>query len=171
MTDDNKNMPFGITREEILELAAQKVADQCMSEDNIYDRATSIMKARIEELFQKRVIPEMTTFLQAEMEKLVATKITATNIWGETVGPETTLRDALVGRARIFWEEKVDKEGRPSAYGGMPRHEWMTRTVVGQEFEKAVKENAEAIVKAFKQALQANCAQMVAEHVTKLIKI
>lgn len=167
----SENNPFGITREELLELAAQKLADEYASSDNLEKSIWDKINPRIEKLFSERINSGVTTTLTAEIEKLMGQELVPVNMWGEREGSPTTIRATLAKRAKTFWDEKVDADGRTSTYGGQPRHQWLFSKVVNDEFEKVIKQNITNIVGAFKDALTVDAAKVTAAHIESLIKV
>lgn len=164
---------LGITadelREQIIERAATKLADDAGDEGYLGDRAIEIVKERIERSVAKNLDLRIEQTLAAEMGKILRETITPVDIWGERTGAPTTLRDALAERARVFWDVRVDKEGKPSTYGGSPRHEHLLRQLLNEEFTKAVRENITGMVTAFRDAVKVDAARITAEHIDKLI--
>jgi len=165
----NNENPFGITRDEILNLAAQKIIDAYNESpgDMICETVQSMVKAQIEPTFRS----EIELAMRAEIENILSAKITPVDMWGDKAGHETTIREQLAKKARQFWDEKVDAKGNLSSYGGEPRHTWVVRQVLKEEFDQAVKTNAAEVVKEFAAALKAKGSELVAEHITKLVNV
>ena len=162
--------PFNITKEEVLELAAQKLFNAYCGEPDLEEIATGMIKERIETLFAASLRERVDKFLDEEMEKLLSQEITPVDIWGEKHGTPTTIRAVLAQRARDFWNVKLDSEGRECHYG-TARHEILFKKIVKDEFDKAVKGNIEVMVGAFKEALKADAATVTAAHIDKLITL
>lgn len=153
----------------IAESAAQKLADDIAQSGDIPDRVDAIIRERIESAIGKGLDKRIEAALTKEMDAILREVITPVNIWGERSGQPTTLRDALAERARVFWDVKVDKDGKPSDYGGKPRHEQLMGRLLNEEFNAAIRENATEIVSAFKTAVRGNAATLLAEHIEKLM--
>lgn len=162
--------PFGITREEVLNLAAQKLADLCGG-DELSERAESMISQRVKELFESGVKRRIDEFLDTEMKKIVSEEIVPVNIWGEREGKPTTIRAELAKRAQQFWNVKVDKDGHESHYGGKERSKALMDEILKDTFASAVKENADVIVAEFKAALKTDATKLVEDHIDKLITI
>lgn len=167
----SENNPFGITCEELLELAAQKLADQYATSEDLEKSIWDKINPRIEKLFSERINSGITTVITAEIEKLLGQELVPVNIFGDREGSPTTIRAMLAKRAKSFWDEKVDCDGRISTYGGEPRHKWLFSKVVNDEFEKVIKQNITNIVGAFKDALTVDAAKMTAAHIDSIIKV
>jgi hypothetical protein len=161
--------PFGITREEVLDLAARKLADAYGDDGEMADKAARMIRDRIEELFKAGLKDRVNEFLDTEMKKLVGMEIVPVNVWGEREGQPTTIRAELAKRARDFWNVRVEKDGRESHYGGTERSKVLMGEILKDEFAKAVKENADVIVSEFKAALKADAVKLVTDHIDKLI--
>lgn len=168
-------LELGITAEalraQIVELAATKLVDEIIGNHDIPDRVDQMLLDRIEAATSKGLAERIEATLSAEMEKILRETITPVDIWGERTGEPTTIRDALAKRSREFWDLKVDKDGKPSTYGGRPRHEHLMSRLLNEEFTAAIKENATAIVAGFKTAVSADAGRLLAEHIDKLITV
>lgn len=161
--------PFGITRDEILQLAAKKIIDahDLSPADMIQEQVQSMVEAQVEPVLRN----EIERAMRAEIEHILSAKITPVDMWGEKAGPETTIREQLARKARQFWDEKVDKDGKVSSWGGEPRHTHIVRQVLKEEFDQAVKTNAAVVVKEFAAALKVRGSELVAEHISKLVNV
>lgn len=166
----NEN-PFNITREEVLELAAQKLADSVAAESDLHDTATTKIRERVETVVSTIAKSVIEQVLTKEMEALLSKEIMPVDLWGEPTGKKpTSIRDQLTERAKDFWNTSVDESGKESSWGGRPRYEQLFKKIVNEEFCKAVKDNVEIIVGEFKQALKADAATITAKHIDELIK-
>lgn len=164
-------MDLNITKEELLDLAASKLADQYGEMSDIESRVHQRIEQRIAAYFSEHIKAKIDEFLNAEMGRIVNQTINPVDIWGDKTGAPTTIRAQLAERAKTFWEVKVGEDGRESAYGGEPRHTRLMKQISNEEFTKAIKANAEEIVGAFKVALTADASKLVAEHIDKLINV
>lgn len=165
------NTPFEFTKEEVLELAANKLVDCFASDEDLRSLAEHKVSDRIKEVFELKLNRRIDEFLTSEMAKLLNQEICPTDIWGNKVGSPTTIRDQLAQRAKIFWDVRIDADGRESSYGGSPRHEVLFKRICQDKFSEAIKENSELIAGEFKAALKADAAKIAAEHIDKLITV
>lgn len=163
--------PFGITREELLELAAKRLADSYGDDLDLQNTAERMIRERVTDLFQAQLKQRVDTFLDAEMKALVGQEIVPVNIWGEREGKPTTIRAELAKRAQEFWNVRVDANGRESSYGGTERSKLLMQQILKDEFANAVKQNAEVIIAEFKSALKVDATKLVTEHIDKLITV
>lgn len=163
--------PFGITREEVLELAAKKLVDAYGGDPDLSESAERMIRERVKELFESGLKARIDSFLDAEMKKIVGEEIAPVNIWGEREGQPTTIRAELAKRAQNFWNVRVDENGRESSYGGSERSKVLMQQILKDEFANAVKANADVIVAEFKAALKVDATKLVTEHIDKLITV
>lgn len=171
--DTTTTNPFGITREEILNLAAEKLADQHGDFDDINTLAQKTICQRVDEYFAATVKSKIDTYLAETMHKLVSTEIAPVNIWGEKTGEPTTLRDAMAEKARDYWNVVVNDDGKPSDRWGakLTRAEWLMKKIVGEEFSAAMKQNLTDIVGTFKDALRIQAQKDIGEHLNKILAV
>lgn len=165
-------IPFDITREEVLNLAAQKLVDAYGGDPDISEKAEEIIRSKVGEMFSETSIrTRIDECLTAELEKLLSQEIVPVDIWGQREGSPTTIRAILSDRARKFWDVPVNSEGREITYGGTPRHKRLMEEILKDEFAKAVRDNANVIVSEFKAALKVDATKLVTEHIDKLITV
>ena len=167
------NTPFEITREEVLELAANKLVQNTYDNDSgIIDRAEEILRSKVNDLFAEMPIKrKVDEALQEEINKLLGQEINPVNIYGEREGKPTTLRAILQDRAKVFWETNVDRDGKTSCYGGEPRSTQMMKAFLDEAFKNALKANVDLVLVEFKKALMADAVKLVTEHIDKFIKV
>jgi len=116
-----------------------------------------------------RLTERFDQFPTEQLSKLVDQKFIPVDMWGEAKGEPTTIREVLSQRAREFWDLSVDEQGRPSSWGGTPRHQKVYADCVRQEFEKAIKDNCTIIVASLKQAILDDAIKITTEHINRLI--
>ncbi len=173
-------MDFNIDPKDVIDLAAQKLADQVLDQ---YDDLASLAEMRIKETIASVISDEMRVSmaktvddkLQSEMEKILQHKIVPVDIWGEATGEPSTLREQIHKRALEYWEESVEpdknKRGRyrKTSYGGTPRHKLVFQDVAQKAFEEAMRANIAEMVKSFRDAMRKDMARKVEEHIDKII--
>lgn len=163
--------PFGITREEVLDLAANKLVAAYDGDPRLSEIAERLIAEKVSNAFANGLSRRIDEFLTVEMTKLVSQEIVPVDIWGEREGKPTTIRAQLAKRAQDFWNVRVDSDGRESHYGGTERSKALMQQILKDEFAKAVKENAEVIIAEFKAALKVDATKLVTDHIDKLITV
>lgn len=162
-------MDLNITQEELIEIAANKLADQYDGE-SLYKYATNRIDKLIKETVEFKIKERVDAFLKEEMEKIVNQEINPVNMWGEKTGESTSLKQILADQAREFWCCKVDKNGQESSYGGRPRYQVTCQNIMKEAFTETLKQSADTITAEFKKALITGMQTQVVENVNKLIK-
>lgn len=176
MPDDTQN-PFGITREDVLNLAAQKLVDRFDDYEELNSLADKLIRESVAKRIADTVPARVEECLRGELERLLATEISPVDIWGAVVGKPTTVRDALTESAKAFWSTKVNHEGKPSdpdrysSDKGKTRAEWIIQKITAEEFSGAIKQNLVNIVAAFKDALREQAQKDIGEHLNKLLVV
>lgn len=162
---------FELTREDVLELAAQKVADEYCNEESVSELVHKKINERVEAEVQKLLVKKVDDIISAETDRLMRSPISPVNVWGEQVGKPTTIRDAMATKAKEFWNENVGEDGKPTSYRGTPRHIVVFRQVANEEFVKAVQQNIVNLVGAFKDALREDAKTKVDGILNDLLKV
>lgn len=171
--NENTN-PFGITREEVLELAARKLADQTADHEYINNSADKIIRERIDLMMKSKGAEVIDRRVSACVDDLMRKEFTPVDIWGDSTGKPITIRDALIEKTKAFWTAPVDNEGKPtekSHYNSKPRYQYLFANLAKESFAEAVTQNITNIVGALKDSLKAAAKQMTDEHINKLIQV
>ena len=173
-------MDLNINQKDVVELAAQKVADAILSD---YDDLHEMAQNRIEEAINSVITDEVkASMIEAidkkladETEKVLSQKIVPVDIWGEGRGEPTTIREQLHKRALEYWEERVEPDrnnrGRyqKTNYGGEPRHKLVFKDVAQAAFEEAMRTNVNEMVRAFRDAMKKDAASVIGKHIESII--
>lgn len=164
-------MELGITKEEILELAAQKLADMHYQDSGSYDWVSRVVNERIGEVISTKVNKEIDRQLEILLPKILNDKITPVNIWGEKAGEPTTIKDVLQQRALTYWDAKVDDKGKPcSSYYGKTRAQFMVTEALKEELSKALNENIKSVIAAMKESLKADAIKQADKLINNAIR-
>lgn len=169
MNESTQN-PFGITREEILDLAAQKIISQECDNESVSEYTHKQINAKIKEIFESNLKGRVDAFLTEQMATIVGQEIHPVDIYGERAGKPTTIKATIAERAKNFWMQSVDDNGRESSYGGKPRFQRMFEDIVKDQFKAAIAENCTTIVAAFKTALEQDASIQIKKHIDNLIR-
>ena len=156
---------LGITADAVTD----RIADKALEMFDIYDDVKSRVAESVKKEVERGLSTRVEAALSAEMERILDHEILPTNMWGESNGEPTTIRDQLALRARTFWEEKVNKDGKRETYGGKPRFQWIMDRGMQEQFDNALRENMEAVIAAFKVAVAEDSKKWVTENLNKLL--
>lgn len=167
---------FDIDAAAVLDLAAQKLADEIGDATRITEQVNRLLTQRIEEAMKAVVITKIDQIIDAQLEKMLNQTIQPVNIWGDKVGEPTTIANALSDRAKEFWNTKVDKNGKVvtdswAAREAKTRAEYMLGKIVTDEFAALVKTHAAEILSVMKERLRADAHAAIDKHLNELIKV
>ena len=165
---------LGVTQEELLKLAVEKLADMMADQEDMYDKTQEEISRRLDKLFAKRIDAALNDFLKEELDRLVSATVTPTDIWGEKIGEPTTIRDALIAKAKDYWATKVDSNGDPAKnnYGrSQPRSEWLMSKLLQTEFDAVVKQNIVNVLGALKESMREDIAKKTSAVLDELIRV
>lgn len=173
-------MDLNIDPKDVLELAAQKVADAVLAEyPDLFDTVSTRIEAEINSVitdeFRTSLAETVDRQLAAETEKVLQQEIVPVDIWGEGKGEPTTIREQIHKRALEYWEERVEPDRnnrgmyRKASYGGQPRHKLVFQDVAKAAFDEAIKENVTEMVKAFRDAMRKDAYKVVSKRIDSII--
>jgi len=161
---------LGLSQEKLTNLVVDHIAHEYSNLENIDSVFRQEMNSRINNYFKKQVQNLIDKTISEQIEKLMDKKISPVDIWGDPTGEPTTIKSALHERAMKYWDTNVDTEGRLINYGGKPRYQHMIEKALTQQFNKAMKENINTIVDAFKDAMKKDAIKHVENYVEKVFK-
>ena len=166
---------LGISREELLKLVVEKLADISHESGDLYNDVSNEISKRLNTLFEQRINSLVDEVLSKEMDRLLNATITPTTIWGEPAGEPTTIRDALLEKSKQYWETKVDRNGNPvqkGSYGpSTSRSEWLMSKLLQEEFDQVVKQNIVNVVGALKEVMREDIAKKTSTVLDELIRV
>jgi hypothetical protein len=168
---------FDIDATAVLDLAAQKLADEIGSQVTISEKVDRIIAQRIDEAMKTIVNGKIDQIIDAQLEKMLNQTIQPVSIWGDKVGEPTTIASALSERAKEFWNTKVDSNGKVIAKDSYyfreakTRAEYMLGKYVADEFAGLVKTHATGILAALKDKLREDAHASIDKHLNELIRV
>jgi len=170
-----------ISREEILEVVSNKLIETHFShysDDfcNQADAFTEVVSKRIEDkvsaLVPKNLEEVISKALNDAMQSILDETVQPVDIFGDRKGEPTTIRQALADRAKAYWLEKIDSNGRPCGRygGGQPRCEVMLKEHLKDAFTVAIGENRNEIISSLRAALKETALQEVEKNLGRLFR-
>jgi len=148
-------MKLELNQNEISEAIINKAVDELLGDKGrMYDLIRKEASERISAAIEKRLNNAVEEALNTIMEHALNGEVSPVNVWGEREGDPTTIRAALHDRAKSFWSEQVDKNGKRNNYSGVPRYEHVLSVITAHEFDSAVKQNIANIAGAVKDAVR-----------------
>lgn len=166
-------MELKFDQEEIREAVINKCVDEILgyNEDSVSQMVTEELRHRVNGKVSKTLDEKIEALLQDAMTQCLNEEITPVNTWGEKVGEPTTLKAAIHERARDFWTEKVNGEGKSTNYGGKPRWEHLMGTELREAFSKAISQNITNIAGALKDAVRKDFYGEIDKGLNDLFKV
>ena len=162
-------MELKIDNAAVIELAAQKIADAVMYEDNdVQQIAKREITARIDRIFKERADAAVSAAIDAAVSNALDREYKRVNAWGQAEGTATTIRKELEKLADGYWTQKVDpKSGKPtdSSYSAVTRAQYVMAQVCAEDFTAQMKQAAISATAAMKDGFR----RQLAGHVDGLL--
>lgn len=169
-------MQLDVNREELLELAANKLANEYVDEDSLSEKVRRKVDDKLDSLFKDRIEGLIDQALSNRLETVMQQTITPVDIFGDRKGEPTTIREVLSDRAKEFWNTQVTEDGKVpkernyySSQKLKTRAEWMLGKVVSETFADEVKANATAILTEFREQLRKDLHANVDKHLDGMV--
>lgn len=165
-------------REEILNRAAQKLADDAASSEYVGDRVSTLIDKRVEAAIKLAIGDKIDALLNDRLESMLTQPIQAVDIYGDKAGEPISIRDTLNERSKEFWAALVDSDGKRTkdvnSYNRdrhKTRAEWLMGKVIADDFADLVKQNISNIVGTVKEKLRADAVASVEKHLNDLLRV
>ena len=173
-------MNLNIDPKDVLELAAQKVADEVLGQyEDLHRTVTQRIEEEIASVLTEAVraslVETIDQTLAEETQKVLSQEIVPVDIWGEGKGEPTTIRDQIHKRALEYWEESVKPDRnnpgryRKTSYGGTPRHRLVFQDVAHDAFVGALRDTVSEMVKAFRDAMKKDALTVISRRIDEVI--
>lgn len=161
----NSLTELGITREDILDKAAEKLLEE-ISED--WDIAPEIQR-HVCGVLVDSAKGKIDGLLQEALDDLLDIDFTPVDEWGEPIRKSpTTLRQMVKDKALNFLSEKVNKDGKACNYQPVgSRGEWLAEKAAAKAMDYEVKEELKKAVLSAKGHLQKKVAKYIMETLLK----
>ena len=162
-------MELNIDSQAVIELAAQKVADQVMyADDDIQSVARKIIEAKIDRIWKENAEKAVLDAIDGAVSGALDRVYFSVDSFGQKSGEATTIRTQLVKQADAYWSQRVDRHGKPDtgSYGDkMTRAEYVMAQVCAEDFTKQMKQHAVSVTAAMKDGFR----KQLAAHVDGLL--
>lgn len=168
-------MELKIDHQEVIELAAKKIADAIMYDDNgIEQIAKREIEARIERVFKERADAAVSAAIDAAVGNALDREYRRINAWGEADGTATTIRKELEKLADGYWTQKVDaRTGKvtDNSYNSVTRAQYVMTQVCAEDFTAQMKQAAVSATAALKDGFRKQLAGHVDNLLNELFRV
>jgi hypothetical protein len=165
-------MDLGFTREELLDLAAEKAVQQHAGFlGNAIER---VIAKRVDKLFAERADALLTETLAKVFEEGLNRQFQRVDDFGDPVGEPTTLKKELARLTDEYWKQRVDKgSGKPceKAYGSITRAEFLMVQMCAKGLSSELNHITDDVVLALREQLTDAVVKWVEDHVDSKFRV
>lgn len=127
--------------------------------DEHYDFGSTLKGAvekRINDMFAEKADAAIASAVEGALDDGFNREFVRVSPWGEKLGAPTTIRKELEGLINGFWQQKVDKQGKPtdSTYGSITRAEYQMTRIAGEDFIKNLEQHLIGAAAQMKEGLR-----------------
>lgn len=127
--------------------------------DEHYDFGATLKGAvekRINTLFAEKAEGAIAAAVDSALDDGFNREFVRVSPWGEKQGAPTTIRRELEALLTNFWQQKVDKQGKPvtDGYNSITRAEYQMTRIAGEDFIKNLEKHLIGSAAAFKDGLR-----------------
>lgn len=160
-----------LNQERIEAAIVTEMADRIAADEGFSQRIQTAVDNRISELFQEHADTQIRNAIDAAIKEGFDREYTRVNGWGEREGSPTTIRKELEKVIGNYWNQKVDKNGKPSTYSELTRAEWLMSKMVADDFNGQMKQHIVNVGGALKDQLRESLHGTVNELLTQVFRV
>lgn len=141
----------------------RQVADDIMSEEELRSRVIKAVDDRINNLFKTVADAQISAQIETAIRAGFDHEYTRVNSFGQKSGSPTTIRAELERLIAGYWNERVNKQGKPdTGYGAdYTRAEWVMMQIVADSFKGDMKQHIVNLGGSLKDGLRAELYKTV----------
>jgi excinuclease UvrABC helicase subunit UvrB len=167
-------MAFTLDDAAIEEAVVTRAVDRFF--DGHYDFGATLKSAvekRLNALFAEKADAAITAAVDAALDDGFNREFVRVSPWGEKQGEPTTIRKELEGLLTNFWQQKVDKQGKPTenGYNSITRAEYQMTRIAGDDFIKNLEQHLIGSAAAFKDGLRVELRDRVDQMMGNLFHV
>jgi hypothetical protein len=132
------------------------VADKIIGEDELFSRVRKAIDQRINALFKDKADAQIAAAIDDAIRNGFDREYCRISSWGERQGEPTTIRKELEKLISGYWNEKVDRQGKPADYPStnVTRAEWLMMQLVANDFKDDMKQHVVNVTAGLKDGLR-----------------
>ena len=163
-----------IDTKRIEEAVIREVADRIMGDDEMYERAKDAISARVDRLWKEQVAERVSDAVNTAIREGFEHSYQKVDSYGKPVGPKTTISAELEKLIQGYWNQPVDKSGKPdsSTYGEkITRAQWVMMQIVADDFQKTMKQHVVNAAGWLKDGLRKELHQTTNRMLSEIFKV
>lgn len=153
----------------VMELAANKVADSVLDDDETLNGlCRKEIERRIDKLFKERAEAQISAAIDAAISGALDREYFRVDTWGQKQGKGTTIRSELGKLVDTYWTTNVDpRTGKPTdnTYSAVTRAQFVMTQVCAEDFTDKMKQSAVSVTAALKDGFR----KQLGAHVDSLL--
>lgn len=132
-----------LNQERIEAAIISEVAERMIGEEELYNRAKIAILARVDTIWKEKTDAKIQEMVEAAIANGFEREYQRVDTFGRPMGEKTTIRAELEKQIAGYWNETVDKQGKPSTgYGEkLTRAEWTMAKMVAADFHGDMKQH------------------------------
>ena len=158
-------MTITVDTDQIIEMAAQRAADEVVDSERLFESVTNKINERLNKLWAERLEAAVSAQVDSAIKEGFDYEFRAVDTFGKPTGEPTTIRKRLDQMVQDYWGQTVDKSGKATArtsYGtNMSRAEWVMMQICGEDFSKSLKQEVVNVTAGLKDGLRAELRNWV----------
>lgn len=140
-----------------------EVAGKMIGDDDLYRLATRAIETRVDKLWKEAAEKRINTIVENAITSGFDHEYRKIDGFGREQGEKTTIRAELERLISGYWNEMVDREGKPSSssYTTVPRAQWLMTKMCAADFSKELQPHVLNVAGALKDHFRKELHGMV----------
>ncbi len=146
-----------LDKQRIENAIVEQVATDFVNEEHLSQKIHSEVNKRIDRLFKDSADAQIQAAINEAIKDGFDREYCRVTSWGEREGEPTTIRKQLEKLISGYWNEKVDRQGKPTSYSGSDcatRAEWLMTQLVAADFKGAMQQHVVNLAGSLKDGLR-----------------
>lgn len=141
----------------------REVSEKIIGDDDLWNRVKHAVDTRIDNHFKAVADAQIKTAIESAITQGFEREYQRVNAFGERQGAPTTIRAELEKLIGGYWNERVDRNGKPtdSTYNVVTRAEWMMTQLVAADFKGEMHQHVVNLGGALKDKLRSELHETV----------
>lgn len=133
-----------------------EVASDFVNEESLSSKINKEVNNRIDALFKDKADAQIQAAIEDAIRNGFDREYCRISSWGERQGEPTTIRKELEKLISGYWNEKVDRNGKPSTSYGCEntRAEWLMMQLVAEDFKDNMRQHVVNVTAGLKDGLR-----------------
>ena len=147
--------------------------DKALVQEQVVSNITNQMMPNIRHEIKMTVLANLDkavdNMIAEIVEEVTSDVFQPTTSWGEPNGEPTTIKDMIAEKTLKWWEDKVDRQGKPTRYtGAITRAEYFAEKTVGEYVRRQLDNDIKDLTARAKETINDAMAEAIKKNLKRM---